>query len=367
MKASRLSQPVPGGHVDAAPGGAAGEDPLDFAVVQLSQGGEKSGGEGGGVRLGPVGGGVQIRVEGQLLREAEHRVPGSEAGANIRGGGLAAALHNEHLRRRGVVLVFHARGPDHGVRGDFPGDSPVDDQHPQQLPQGLGADAAGPQQPGGGTCQVHDGGLHPHPAGAAVHNGVDFSVHVVQDVGRRGGGGLAGGVGGGSRDGNPRQPDDLPGGVVVGAADAYGVQPGGGGFGHELLHRQDHGEGPRPEALRQQQGALRHFPAEVGKLAGVVDVQDQGIVLGPPLCRKDFFDRLRVQPVGPQAVDGFRGNAHQAAPLYNGGSGFQIVFRCGKKLRCHIVSFILQSCRSAVFLPGPHWSERRSSCPGRRP
>lgn len=101
------------------------------------------------------------------------------------------------------MAVFHAGGFHHGVLVDLGGDGLVDDQIPQNGDQLLRGDPAGAQQPGAVFRQIHDGGLHAHPAWAAVHDGGDFSVMVVEDVLGGGGGGLSGNVGGGSSDRNP--------------------------------------------------------------------------------------------------------------------------------------------------------------------
>ena len=42
-------------------------------------------------------------------------------------------------------------------------------------------------------------------------------------------------------------------------------------------------------------------------------MENQGIVLGTTLGLKNFNNRLLVQSVGTQAVDGFRGDCHQTA------------------------------------------------------
>ena len=62
-------------------------------------------------------------------------------------------------------------------------------------------------------------------------------------------------------------------------------------------------------------------------------MEDEGVVLGPALGLEDAADRRRVQAVGPQAVDCFRGDAHKATLPEKGGGGFNILF-C-QKLRLY--------------------------------
>ena len=56
--------------------------------------------------------------------------------------------------------------------------------------------------------KVHNGGLHPQGTGAAVDDPLHVAVKVVQHLLGGLGAGLAGGVGRGSSQGNPRLLDD---------------------------------------------------------------------------------------------------------------------------------------------------------------
>ena len=166
--------------------------------------------------------------------------------------------------------------------------------------------------------QVHNGGFHAHPAGAAVHNGIDFSVMVVEHMRCGGGGGLAGKVGGGGGNGHPGQPDDGPGHVIVRAAHGHGGEPSGGAFGHDVLGRQHHGQRPRPEFFRQCVGDFRNGMAEFLDFPRLRHMEDQGVVLGPALGGENACHSLLVETVCTKSVDGFRGDGHQPTPADDG-------------------------------------------------
>ena len=42
-------------------------------------------------------------------------------------------------------------------------------------------------------------------------------------------------------------------------------------------------------------------------------MEDQGVILGTALCRKDSGNGVFIQAVGPQTVNRFRRNGHQAS------------------------------------------------------
>ena len=109
---------------------------------------------------------------------------------------------------------------------------------------------------------------------------------------------------------------------MVRAADAHGVQPGGGGVRHHLFPLQNHGQRPRPELPGQGVCQGRHILAVPGQPLGARHMDDEGVVLGTALCLKDLMDRFLVQGVGSQAVNGFRGDGYQPSLPQN-------IRRCG--------------------------------------
>ena len=233
--------------------------------------------------------------------------------ADVGGGLFPAAGDNDHRLRRGVMAVFHAGGFHHGVLVDLGGDGLVDDQIPQNGDQLLRGDPAGAQQPGAVFRQIHDGGLHAHPAWAAVHDGGDFPVMVMKDVLGGGGGGLSGNVGGGRGNGHSRKADDLPGHGIVRAADGHGGKSSGGAPGNTVPCGQYHGQRSRPEFLRQLIGRRRYVVAEQFDLLRAADVQNQGVVLWTTLGFKNFRHGSFVQTVCAQTVNRLRGDRHQLA------------------------------------------------------
>ena len=65
--------------------------------------------------------------------------------------------------------------------------------------------------------------------------------------------------------------------------------------------------------LSQVKGRLGDVVGKIHDPLRAVHMQDQGIVLGPALCRKDLGHCLFIQSVGAQTVNRLRGDSHQAA------------------------------------------------------
>ena len=215
------------------------------------------------------------------------------------------------------MAVLHAGGPGLLPRPHEPGHRRVYHHLTQRVPELFQGDTAGAQKPRGHYRQIHDGGLHSHRAGASVHDAVNFAVHVLQHARRGGGAGPAGGVArrGGHRHVGGRQ--NGPANRVGWTAHPHGVQPGGHHVGHHAFPPEHHGQRPRPEALRQGVGRVRNVPAVAFQPVRRGDVQNQRVVLGPPLGREDVAHGVRVQAIGPQAVHRLCGDAQQAAPAEN--------------------------------------------------
>ena len=218
--------------------------------------------------------------------------------------------HNSYGSLGSIVAIFHAGGLGLLSRPHEPGDGGVHLHLAQGVPQLLQRHPAGAEEARGRAGQVDDGGLHPHGAGAAVYDGVNLPVHVLQHVPRRGRAGPAGGVPRGGRNGHVRRRDDLPAQGVGGTAHPHRVQPRRDHIGDQGLAGQDHGHGAGPEPLCQGPGRRRDVLAAALQPARLRDVEDQGVVLGAALGLEDVGHRLRVKPVGPQAVHRLRGDAH---------------------------------------------------------
>ncbi len=311
MESGCLFQPVLNGIGNTAAHGAPGIHLVDGGVIQLPQGREQTCRQGVGIRLLAIGQGIAAFVQWQLFFKAQNPVAGLKMGPNIFRSFLTAAGHDDHRLGGGIVTVFHAGGFHHLILVDLGGDSFVHHQVAQNLQQLLGADSAGAQQPGPLFRQIHDGGFHTHPAGTPVHDGGDFSVVVMADMFRCGGGGLAGNVGGGGGNGNAGKPDDLPGHIAVGAADSHGGQAPGGPPGNHIPGGEHDGQRAGPEFFRQVVGRLGDMMAKKLDLFRAGNVKDQGIVLGTALGFEDFGNGFFVQAVGSQTVDSLRRNGHQ--------------------------------------------------------
>ena len=85
------------------------------------------------------------------------------------------------------------------------------------------------------------------------------------------------------------------------------IPTNGGIYDFTTMELKDHGQGTGPETLRQGVGGGRHVMAVPGQPGGVRDVKDQGVVLRTALGLENMPYRFRVEAVGPQAVDRFRG------------------------------------------------------------
>ena len=153
--------------------------------AEVAQGGKQPGRECAHIVFGAVGRRIAAVIERQLLREAQNGVAGAEAAADIARGRLAAAGDDIDLRRRGIVLVLHAGSAHDGVVRDLTEHGAVDVQLAEQSAQLLRRDAARAQQARALARQVDDRGFHADLARAAVQDGLDAAVHVMQHVGRR--------------------------------------------------------------------------------------------------------------------------------------------------------------------------------------
>ena len=241
---------------------------------------------------------------------------------DVGGGFFPASGHDYHRLGGGIVTVFHAGSLHHRVFVDLSGNSLVDHQITQHLQQYLWGNSAGAQQPGAFLCQIHNGGFYAHPAGASVHNGIDFSIVIVEHVLCSGGGGFSGEIGGGRGDGHPGQTDDGTGDIVVRAADGHGGKTCCGAFGNHIPGREHHGHRTRPNSICQGIGTFRNGMTEPLHFGLLSHMENQGVVLRPTLSRKNTGHRRFIQAIGTQPVYGFCGDSHQTAPADDSGGNF---------------------------------------------
>ena len=321
--------------------GAAGKHRADGRIVQLPQGSEQTRQQ--GVRLShlAVGQGQKGRKGRKLLFKAQHPVAGPEMLFYIGCRCGQIAIYDHHPAIGGVMAVFHARGLDHRIAVNGGGDGLIDDNLTQNGSQSLQGDPAGAQQPGRFVCQIDDGGFHTHPTGAAVHDQRDFAIMVMQHMGRRGGGGLAGDIGRRRGNGSARQADNIPGNIAVRAAHAHGGQAAGGALGNNIPGGQDHGQRPRPKDLGQPVGRFRHIMAESIDLRPIRHMEDQRIIAGTALGLEYFGHSIGIQSIRSQAVYRFRRDRHQLTLPDQRSSRFRGSGLLGGKYKCiHGVSLL---------------------------
>ena len=325
MEGRRLLQAVPDGQAQAPVIRALGEDLLHAGGVEAAQSLKEPLGLDKLVAAGAQDADLLLGEEVGVLVEADDSGGGTRPPLDLPGGVHGSAGDHRHRGLGRVVAVFHAGGAGALSRLEGDVDGPVHVDVADQPLDVLHRQSAGAEEPGGLPGQVQHGGLHPHGAGPPVHDHVHPAAHVLHHVLGRGAAGPAGGVGAGGGDGHTRLPDDGQGDGVIGAADAHGVQPRRGLVGHRRLALQNHGQGPRPELPGQGIGHRGNVRAVPGQPLGPGDVENQGIVLGPPLHLEDAPDGGGIGPVGPQTVHRLRGDAHQAPLPENFGGGGNLV------------------------------------------
>ena len=253
-----------------------------------------------------------VEPVGKLI-EADHAVSGLCQLLNGAGRRLRRAGNHSHRRFRRIMAVLHAGGLGLFAILEGFGHSLVHRQGADHLLQRLQRHPAGSEQAGRVAGQIHNGGLHAHLTGAAVHHGVDLALHVLQTVCRAGAAGTAGGVGAGGRNGYPRLPDNSQRHLMIRAADANGVQSGSGGVRHHLFPLQDHGQRAGPELPGQRVRQRRHILAVPGQPLGTRHMDDEGVVLRTALGLENLMNRSLVQRVGAQTVNRLRGDGYQSS------------------------------------------------------
>ena len=256
------------------------------------------------------------------LIEADHAVSGLCQLLNGAGRRLRRAGNHSHRRFRRIMAVLHAGGLGLFAILEGFGHSLVHRQGADHLLQRLQRHPAGSEQAGWVAGQIHNGGLHAHLTGAAVHHGVDLALHVLHHVRCGGAAGTAGGIGAGRGHRNACLPDDGQRYLMVRAADTHGVQSRCGGVRHDGLPLQDHGQRTGPEFPGQRIRQRRHVLTVPGQPLGSRNMDDERVVLRTALGLEDLVNSLCVQCISTQTVDRFRGNSHQS-PLP------QDVCRCG--------------------------------------
>ena len=191
MKARRLFQPIAHSQAQASIPGALGIDGGDRCTVKPPESVEDPVGLLGGVpgcaqRLH-----LEVGKQVPILLEADDPLPCLQDGADIGGTAAGLAGNSGHRGVGGIVAILHARSPGRLAARDLLRNGLIHGHLAQNTTQVLQRQTAGTQEPGRGNGEVDNGGLHPHPAGPAVHDAVNFPVHILQHIGGTGGAGAA--------------------------------------------------------------------------------------------------------------------------------------------------------------------------------
>ena len=259
------------------------------------------------------------RKEGGKLVKADDARVFADAAADVVRAARGGAGHDGDGRLRRVVAVFHARRARLFAGGDLPGHGAVDRDLAEHGAQALERQSTGAQQARRRDRQVDDRALDADGTAAAVDDGVDLAVHVLEHVLRGGGAGTAGGVAAGRGDGNARRGDDAQRRRVVRAAHADRRQTRRRLRGNDIAAGEDHRQRAGPEALREQIRLRRHVMAVPLEPRGVRNVDDEGVVLRTALGLKDVPHGLAVEGVRTQTVDRLRRDADEPAAAENVG------------------------------------------------
>ena len=325
LEAGGLAQTVDRSGVGTHGAGTLHQDALCLCPVELAQQGKEPSGVFGVIpavaqRIDQPGAAL---LDGrQKFFKADHARPGGiqlfqKGAVGVPGG----TLKQDHRGFGGIMPVFHAGRAHFGIVGQTFQGGTVGGNGTHSLPDHLLGDGTGTEDLGIVPRHIHHGGFHAHRAGAAVHDGRNLAVHVVQHVPCGGGRGLARGVcrGGGQR--HSRRINDGSCHRMRGHTDAHRVQPGRGAVGDHSGLFDHHGQRAGPEMLGHLVDRRGNVLCQPLQLLQSGDVNDQRIVLGAPLGFKDAQNGRLVQGVCRQTVHRFGGDSNHGA-LTKQGAGF---------------------------------------------
>ena len=148
--------------------------------------------------------------------------------------------------------------------------------------------AARAQQPGLLFRQGQHRGLHPYAAGAAVQNGVNPAIHIVEHMPRCGGAGPSGQVSRGRGQGTSTGPDQPVCHRMGWKPHRYGGKAAAGFHRYQLGFGQNHGQRAGPISCSQFSRRLRELFDQGPRFLLRRDMDDQGIIRRPSLRRKNF-------------------------------------------------------------------------------
>ena len=193
-------------------------------------------------------------------------------------------------------------------------------------------DDAGAQDAGGIGRDGDDRAFDADVTRAAVDDGFDLALHIVDNVLCRSGAGLSGGVGGGRGERTAALGDQGARGGMGRQADRDGIESRADLVGDDGALFHDDGEGTRPERFGEKAGFFGKIGGqrEALDVRDVRDMDDQGIVHRATLCPEDARDSGAVEGVGGKAVDRFCRHGDQASVSDDGGGGLDILLAVGQ-------------------------------------
>jgi hypothetical protein len=161
---------------------------------------------------------------------------------------------------------------------------------------------------------VDNGRFDTHVGGAAVEEIGETLPQVLFDGIGVGGTGSAASVGTRSGDGKGRRLDEGQGDGMGRHAEGHRLQSApGNGRNDAGPRRKDEGERARPEKVHEAPRPVVDEGDALG-LARVGEMKDERIVRGAALGAVNGPDRLNIEAVGPDAVDGLGGKGDELTP-----------------------------------------------------
>ena len=204
-------------------------------------------------------------------------------------------------------------------RGPRARDLRATEPHAQKVLQHLPGEPPGAKQERRLGRHVQHGGLDPHGHGPGVEDHIGPPPEVLPHAVRIRGTGAPAQVGAGRRQREPGRLDQGGGDGMVRHPESRRIEPPPRLGGDDGPGRKHQGQGAGPEGRHEAPGPRGRTGQPIGLLPAR-QVQDQRVVGGPPLRAVDAPDRIGVQGVRSQPVDGLRRKGDQpAAPQNRGG------------------------------------------------
>ncbi|HYV19198.1 MAG TPA: ABC transporter substrate-binding protein [Verrucomicrobiae bacterium] len=238
-----------------------------------------------------------------------HRQVRSASGPRLRGFTLDAGADFRPLWRARVVT----------------GDAAVSERAPASAEPPAQGGLDGARGDGSGTdearridAQIHDGRRRSAVGAPAVQDQVDAVLELIGRFLGGAGSGLAAPVGAGGDDGTAERARQAAGDGMRREPHADGPAPSEQALG-KIQRGQEERERTRPEDFDERLRSLRHLRGDAGQVTEVADDHRQRHDARASFRREHLLHGRRVERVGPEGVEGFRGVGHQSAGPQHGG------------------------------------------------